>query len=379
MARQDSKPGRARSGWDVLTGLGAIVVLLVLLIGPPVALITVFGLPIPHAMPSASLLTHRLQAAAVLRACSVVVWLAWLQLVWCVIAEVSAAVRNVGMPRRVPLAGGMQALVHRLVTAALLLSTAAAAAPALAPAAALAATPPAAAALAPARDAAPGSAIPGQSLPPALLVAAPAANGGAHRLLGPADVRQEFRPVNGSPGGNGTQATAASPDGEQDRWAHRTEKIYVVKPPVGRFHESLWEIAENHLGDGRRYREIFELNKDLPQPDGSTLTIASLIRPGWVLRMPHDAYGPGIEEVKASPPARHSGRPHEPRPAAHPPAPGKHASSPAAVPPAAVPPAATPPAQAPPAARTPAAPARQPRPRPRRPRLPAGRTTPRRP
>ncbi len=403
MARQDSKPGRARSGWDVLTGLGAIAVLLVLLIGPPVALITVFGLPIPHTMPSASLLTHRLQAAAVLKACSVVVWLAWLQLVWCVIAEVSAAVRNIGMPRRVPLAGGIQALVHRLVTTALLVSTAAAAAPALAPAAALAATPPAAAAPPAAavahtgaRDAATGSLIPGRSLAPALLDA-PAANGGAHRLLGPADVSQEFWPVNGSPGGNGTQATAASPDGEQDRWAHRTEKIYVVKPPVGRFHESLWEIAENHLGDGRRYREIFELNKDLPQPDGSMLTIASLIRPGWVLRMPHDASGPGIDEVRASPPARHSGRPHEPRPAAHPPAPGKHASSPAAVPPAEVPPAVTPPAQAPPTQAPPAAraaasartgpgrvgsaaprPRRLPprRPRPRRLRIPARRLAP---
>src|SRR5205823_4526774 len=176
-----------------------------------------------------------------------------------------------------PLAGGIQALVHRLVTAALLVSTAAAAAPALAPAAALAATSPAAAAAV--RDVTPAGAIPGQSLPPALLVA-PAANGGAHRLLGPSDIRQEFQPGNGSPGRNGTQATAARPDGEQDRWAHRTEKIYVVKPPVGRFHESLWEIAENHLGDGRRYQEIFELNKDLPQPDGSMLTIASLIRPG---------------------------------------------------------------------------------------------------
>ena len=50
-----------------------------------------------------------------------VVWLAWLQLVWCVIAEVRAAVRNAGMPARVPLAGGTQPLVHRLVTAALLL------------------------------------------------------------------------------------------------------------------------------------------------------------------------------------------------------------------------------------------------------------------
>jgi len=29
--------------------------------------------------------------------------------------------------------------------------------------------------------------------------------------------------------------------------------------------------------------------------DGARLTIASLIRPGWILHMPRDAYGPGIE------------------------------------------------------------------------------------
>ena len=297
--------------------------------------------------------------------------------------------RNVGMPRRVPLAGGMQALVHRLVTTALLVSTATAVAPALAPVAALAATPPAAAAMAPAaaQAAAPGGALPGQAMPPSLLVLPSANGGGHHRQPGPADLSQEFRPAAGPANGNGTQAAAASPDGGQDRWAHRTEKIYVVKPPAGRFHESLWEIAENHLGDGRRYREIFELNKDLPQPDGSMLTIASLIRPGWILRMPHDAYGPGIEEVKAGPAARHSGRPQEPRPAARPPAQGRHASAPAAVPPAQPPPAQTPPAaqtpatQAPPA-QTPAAqtprrqdpggqePARQDRARPPRRRRP---------
>ena len=73
--------------------------------------------------------------------------------------------------------------------------------------------------------------------------------------------------------------------------------MYTVNPPVGRFHESLWEIAHNHLGDGRRYREIFELNSERVQPDGSKLTIASLIRPGWQLLMPKDAHGPGIEAV----------------------------------------------------------------------------------
>ena len=342
MTRRDRGPGRARSGWDVLAGLGAIVVLLVLLIGPPVALITLFGLPVPRTLPSASLLTHRLQAAAVLKACSVVVWLAWLQLGWCVVAEVTAAVRNVGMPRRVPLAGGMQAVVHRLVTTALLVAAATTVAPALAPAAALAATPPAATALAPgAAGAAPGT-IPGKSRPAAPLVP-PAANGGGHRP-GPSDVSRPYRPGEPAAGGNGTQARQAVPDGQPGAgWAHRTEKIYVVKPPSGRFHESLWEIAENHLGDGRRYREIFELNKDRPQPDGSALTIASLIRPGWVLRMPADAYGPGIEEVKAGPPARHSGPPHE-RPSPAPRFPGKHAAQPPAVP---APPASSPAAGAP--------------------------------
>jgi len=68
----------------------------------------------------------------------------------------------------------------------------------------------------------------------------------------------------------------------QSHHTPNADKMYTVNPPVGRFHESLWEIAHNHLGDGRRYREIFELNQDRIQPDGSKLTIASLIRPGWL-------------------------------------------------------------------------------------------------
>ena len=94
-----------------------------------------------------------------------------------------------------------------------------------------------------------------------------------------------------------SQRAETSPSAEASAGRHRAEKIYVVQPPVGRYHESLWEIAQNHLGNGRRYPEIYELNKDHVQPDGSKLTIASLIRPGWVLHMPHDARGPGIETV----------------------------------------------------------------------------------
>ena len=44
-----------------------------------------------------------------------------------------------------------------------------------------------------------------------------------------------------------------------------------MKPPDGHYHHNLWDIAEEHLGDGRRWNEIFELNKDRPQPDGGEL------------------------------------------------------------------------------------------------------------
>ena len=111
---------RRRSAGDLLVGLLAIAALVALTAGVPFALVTVFGLPVPHAMPSLALLTHQLDLPAILKVLSLLVWVAWIQLVWCVIAEVRAAVRNAGMPRRVPLAGGTQALVHRLVTAALL-------------------------------------------------------------------------------------------------------------------------------------------------------------------------------------------------------------------------------------------------------------------
>jgi hypothetical protein len=259
--------GRRRSAGDVLAGCLAVVLLLALTVGVPLGLIRVFGAPIPHHMPGLSVLTHQIDPFAILKVLSVLVWLAWLQLVCCVVAEIRAAVRNTGMPAQVPLAGGTQALVHRLVTAALLLF---AASTALSPAFAHHAAPRAAHAIsAPAR---------------------PAATGGGTQAI------RDARPPQmvGEPEVAQAQQSQAQQSQAQPA---RAEKIYVVQPPAGRYHESLWEIAQNHLGDGRRYREIFELNSGRLQPDGSKLTIASLIRPGWVLRMPRDAFGPGIEVV----------------------------------------------------------------------------------
>ena len=56
-----------------------------------------------------------------------------------------------------------------------------------------------------------------------------------------------------------------------------------------RRHDTLWSLAERHLGDGARYTEILALNRGTPQPDGRHLDNPSWLYPGWVLRLPADA------------------------------------------------------------------------------------------
>jgi hypothetical protein len=274
---------RRRSPADLFFGLLAVAVLAALTIGVPYALVRVFGLPIPHTLPKLSTLTHQLDVTTMLKVLSVLVWLAWLQLVWCVIAEVRVALRYGARPARVPLASGTQAVVHRLVATALLLF---AATTALSPA--LAHQVSGAAPTSVGRGPGPVSgsqgvgsrgALPPQLASPPRLAHPPSAGHSPPATHAPR--------VHGSP--------AHSP---------QVDKIYVVQPAHGRFHESLWEIAQRFLGDGKRYREIFALNAGRIQPDGSKLTIASLIRPGWMLHMPRDAHGPGIAMV--TPSARHS-------------------------------------------------------------------------
>jgi nucleoid-associated protein YgaU len=83
----------------------------------------------------------------------------------------------------------------------------------------------------------------------------------------------------------------ASGQQSRDELALDGHKVYRVETPSGRHHDTLWEIAERHLGDGRRYHEIYRLNEGRIQPDGRTLHLARLIQPGWRLIMPEDAVG----------------------------------------------------------------------------------------
>jgi len=79
----------------------------------------------------------------------------------------------------------------------------------------------------------------------------------------------------------------------------------VVQAPHDGIHDSLWRIAQRHLGDGTRWPEIYQLNKGHPQPDGGTLTHPSIIQPGWIMLLPEPAIAttPTPPHAAAPPPS----------------------------------------------------------------------------
>ena len=79
--------------------------------------------------------------------------------------------------------------------------------------------------------------------------------------------------------------------------------------------DSLWLLAESHLGDGMRWREIYALNQGVPQQGGRTLRDPDLILPGWTLRMPADAVGLEPSPAAAPTPAPADSAPPPPVPA----------------------------------------------------------------
>ena len=246
-ARLPARPApRAERGRELRRGLLAAVGLLLVVLGVPAVLVLVVGNPLPTSAPSRSWLTAQVTATTIIKVLAVVLWAAWAHFVVCVAAEWRAARRGT-LSSAFALGGGSQLLARRLVAATLLL---AGAATLTAGAASPTPRPPAVTA----------------TLRPATAVSAPAA-------------ALPDRPVAGA----------------------EAIKTYVVQPPEGRRYDCLWDIAERTLGDPYRYKEIFELNRDRKQPDGRTLMDADLIQPGWILRMPADARGPGIHTAAGAP------------------------------------------------------------------------------
>jgi hypothetical protein len=83
-------------------------------------------------------------------------------------------------------------------------------------------------------------------------------------------------------------AWAAEPDQEYVKYYTVTSK-QQGKP------ESLTEISDRLLGDSARSAEMFNLNSGRKQPDGGRLTDPNRLAAGWMLVLPWDAYGAGVQ------------------------------------------------------------------------------------
>lgn len=234
--------------------IGSGLALLALVIGLPVALLVLAGPPpIPTSVPSVRDLVQQMSIEDVLTILVGIVWLAWAYFLVCVAVEIVAARRG-GLAKTVPLAGPLQKLAQALVGALLLTGLMAGNAQA-------------------ATDA--GSAT------------APVSSSSSVTAGWDSSATGEFVEVAAESDAGSDAASTVS--AEAGRFIG--EKVYTVAAPKDGYHDNLWDIAERHLGDGLRYKEIYELNKDKAQPDGRKLELARLIQPGWTLVMPDDATG----------------------------------------------------------------------------------------
>ncbi|ANS79095.1 putative integral membrane protein [Serinicoccus hydrothermalis] len=268
----DHLPRPERTERSVGKGVAALLGLLVLVVGVPVGLVLWVGNPLPTSAPTMEWLTAPVTAQALIDIVAVLVWLVWAHFVVCLLAE-WRAVRAGRLPGMVPAGGGSQLVARRLIAGVLLL----------------------------AGTATMTGQAPGQSGAPVASVVstAPAGDSAQQGSQGGLALGSE---------GTGDQSPGTGAD-EQDRVdaeagaSVKVTKFYEVKPPAGRNHDTLWDIADRTMGDPFRYKEIYQLNKDRVQPDGRKLQDADLIQSGWQLVMPADASGRDITSVRAHVPA----------------------------------------------------------------------------
>jgi hypothetical protein len=242
------RPRRSRAG-DVLRGLLALVLVTALVVGIPWALIEWVGWPLPATMPSFGEMGDALRSSyvadeTIVKVIACVCWIIWAQLVASLLVETFAYIRG-RRAGRVPLAGGLQRAAARLIATVALIG-----------------------ALAAARS---GQGVVTTTKPFTLPGSTP-----TELVLVSAD--EKARTVLPVDGAGDLAEPPAGPVPAEPR------PVYVVQR-----YDSLWDIAERHLGNGLRWHEIFQLNRDTVQADGSRLENPDHLQVGWRLELPADA------------------------------------------------------------------------------------------
>lgn len=260
---------RGRAG-QVVAGVASAAVLLAVLVGLPVLLTAIAPLAVPHGTTGwrdvLDVLGRRDDGGLLMLALTVLAWGAWLVMATSVLVEVVSVARRRPTPQ-IPLLKVPQQGAAALVAAVVL-------------------------------TLAPAGTAPGSSHVPAPPDLAKAPNAVSRTTSGTYSATADRI---GTP--TVRDESAASRTGTKLVAVRTTEPTVRVKR-----HDTLWALAERHLGSGPRYREIVALNLGRPQADGRSLTDAHWIYPGWVLRLPADAVGVGT-----------TARATAPRPATRPP------------------------------------------------------------
>lgn len=218
-----------------LTGLLALIALLLLVFGIPAALLTVAGNPLQTDLPAWQDLLSPDDGSLFLSVLVLVGWLAWASFTFSVLLETFAALRGARVPR-LPALHLQQHTAATLVAAAAVLFT-----------------------------------LGG----PAMAIAAP-----------PAAVTVATAPASSAQPTQQTPASLSAQQPDAEPAATASPHAPALREHLVTSGESLWSIAEDKLGDGARYAEIAQLNYGAPQPDGRTLTDAHWLHPGWTLKVP---------------------------------------------------------------------------------------------
>lgn len=271
----------------------AVLVLLGLLVGVPVLLWLLAGPPpVPTGLPDRQDLAQPLGSDLIVTVLLAVVWLAWLQFAVCTVVEIVSFVRGGGLPRAIPLSGHSQAAARALVGTALVgmsFLASSGAASAVTASDHTPTSPGATHAMTTTTDTTAEQTGPQQTGPDQRT--GPSQQDGLTDQEKPAEAERSMVPVPGVP---------------SDMTDVIGHKVAIVQAPEGHYHDNLWDIAERHLGDGRRWKEIFDLNQGRVQPDGQQLILGRLIQPGWVLVMPNDAVG--LDRVTEAPKTQGTGQ-----------------------------------------------------------------------
>jgi nucleoid-associated protein YgaU len=211
----------------LILGVGALVVLAALLVGAPLALATWWGNPWPAGgWAEVQLLTND----AIVGTLVAVGWLAWAQMSVCVLIEIAAAIRGRTAGRLRFVAAGQQEFARFLVASVATLG----------------------------------------------LGASTAAAGGA----------TAYSTATAAPAHAVATVTIAAPPAT----ATTKDDVTVGSRVTTGTNTTAWKLAETHLGDGSRWKEVLHLNRGTRLADGTTFAQGTQTIPaGTTLLLPADA------------------------------------------------------------------------------------------